>query len=459
MRNKTNFKNLYTTLCSLLILILCTGAFYAFWVPFVRWNNNTGFLLGLGNLLMAGALFLLLTGGALHILGGLRIGASRVADLLTAQIVAFFMADVLEILLSCAITGQYRYWPDFLWRYFLLFLIESAGIGVLSYFLTRLCRWLFPPLRLVEIYGERTNNLDEKLETRRDLFRLARRLSCEADERELRAALRRYDAVLLNDLPGPVRNRLLKICYEMDKPVYFTPKLSDIIIKSSRELYPFDTPLYCRGSMELSIWERGIKRFFDVLISLLALILLLPLLLVVAAAIKLEDGGPVFFRQQRATLGGKVFWILKFRSMIDDAEADGKSHPAVDGDKRISRVGALIRPTRIDELPQLWNVLRGDMSIVGPRPERLEHVEAYQRQVPEFVYRLKMKGGLTGYAQVYGKYNTTPLDKLKLDLIYIANYSLLLDARIMLETVKILFKKESTEGFSENERERIENED
>lgn len=458
MNSKSNLKNLYTTVCSILILLLCTGVFFAFWYPFVREHNNTGWLLGLGNLLMAVILFNLVTGGALLILGGFRIGASRIADLLTAQIVAFGMADVLEILISCAITGQYRFWPAFLLRFFLLFLIESAMIGILSYYLTHLCRWLFPPLRLVEVCGE-DSSLEQKLETRKDLFRLSRRIRWDTDEEELRRSLRRYDAVLLTDLPTEARNRILKLCYEMDMPVYFTPELSDIIVKSSRELYPFDTPLYCRNGMELSLFERGVKRFLDVFLSLLALILLSPLFLAVAVAIKLEDGGPVFFRQQRATLNGKVFWILKFRSMSDDAEADGKPHPAVDNDKRISKVGAVIRPFRIDELPQLVNVLKGDMSIVGPRPERLEHVEAYQKEVPEFVYRLKMKGGLTGYAQVYGKYNTSPLDKLKLDLIYIVNYSLLLDVRIILETVKILFKKESTEGFSDEERERIENEE
>lgn len=141
--------------------------------------------------------------------------------------------------------------------------------------------------------------------------------------------------------------------------------------------------------------------------------------------------------------------ILKFRSMIVDAEKDGRPHPVTEDDDRITKVGKVIRACRIDELPQLINILKGDMSIVGPRPERVEHVERYKAMIPEFAFREKMKGGLTGYAQVYGKYNTTALDKLKLDLMYITNYSLLLDVQIIFETVKILFQKESTEGFSE----------
>jgi lipopolysaccharide/colanic/teichoic acid biosynthesis glycosyltransferase len=112
-------------------------------------------------------------------------------------------------------------------------------------------------------------------------------------------------------------------------------------------------------------------------------------------------------------------------------------------------VGHVIRAIRVDELPQLINILKGDMSIVGPRPERVEHVEKYTQDVPEFKYRLKVKGGLTGYAQVYGKYNTTALDKIKLDMYYIINYSIKLDLQIIFETVKILFQKESTEGFTE----------
>ena len=188
------------------------------------------------------------------------------------------------------------------------------------------------------------------------------------------------------------------------------------------------------------------------LFSLMALIILSPVLLITALAIKIEDKGPVIYKQERVTRNGRKFMMLKFRSMIVDAEADGKPHPAGENDPRITKTGSFIRACRIDELPQLINILKGDMSIVGPRPERVEHVEKYSKLIPEFDFRLKMKGGLTGYAQVYGKYNTSPLDKLKLDLTYITNYSLLTDVQIIFETLKILFLKESTEGFDKNEK-------
>jgi len=190
-----------------------------------------------------------------------------------------------------------------------------------------------------------------------------------------------------------------------------------------------------------------VKRILDLVLCLIAMIPATPIMLLVALAIKLEDGGPVFYKQKRASLDGKVFEILKFRSMIVDAEKEGHSIPATGRDPRITKVGRFTRATRIDELPQLLNIIKGDMSIVGPRPERVEHMELYGREIPEFDFRTKVKGGLTGYAQIYGKYNTSPYDKLRLDMMYIENYSLMLDVKLILLTLRIMLSKESTEGF------------
>ena len=205
----------------------------------------------------------------------------------------------------------------------------------------------------------------------------------------------------------------------------------------------------------MTIEQRIVKRAMDIVVSLLLLIITSPLLLISALAIKLYDGGPVFFRQERATINGRLFQIHKFRSMIVDAEKDGAPIPTTEGDPRITPIGKILRATRLDELPQLIDILVGDMSLVGPRPERIEHVKQYTEEIPEFQYRLKVRGGLTGYAQLYGKYNTTPYDKLQLDLMYIQNYSLLLDIRMLLMTVKIMFMKESTDGFTEENSKKI----
>ena len=172
-------------------------------------------------------------------------------------------------------------------------------------------------------------------------------------------------------------------------------------------------------------------------------------MIIVALLIKLYDGGPALFKQKRLTIDGKVFEVYKFRSMIVDAEKDGVARLASKNDNRITPIGKFIRAVRLDELPQLLNILKGDMSIVGPRPERPEIAEEYMKDMPEFAYRLKVKAGLTGYAQILGKYNTTPRDKLLLDMMYIEKYSLFLDIKLMLMTIKILFMSESTEGVDD----------
>ena len=197
----------------------------------------------------------------------------------------------------------------------------------------------------------------------------------------------------------------------------------------------------------LSPMQRIIKRTMDIVLCSLAMVVAAPIMLVVAAAIKLEDGGPVFYKQDRLTRGGREFKILKFRSMIVDAEKYAGAVLASGNDPRITKVGKVIRATRLDELPQLLNILKGDMSIVGPRPERKCFAEEYAKEIPEFTYRTKVKGGLTGYAQVYGKYNTSAYDKLRLDLMYIENYSLLLDIKLIILTLRIIFSKDSTEGI------------
>ena len=188
------------------------------------------------------------------------------------------------------------------------------------------------------------------------------------------------------------------------------------------------------------------KRFLDLLIAIPMFIVASPIMLIVAIAIKSYDGGPALYKQERCTLNGKSFMICKFRSMIVNAEGDGKARLASKNDNRITPVGEFIRKTRLDELPQLINIIKGEMSIVGPRPERPEIIAEYEKTIPEFACRLKVKGGLTGYAQIYGKYNTTPYDKLKMDMMYIQNYSLWLDIQLILMTLKIMFIKESTEG-------------
>ena len=289
-----------------------------------------------------------------------------------------------------------------------------------------------------------------KIHTRNDRFIIGETIHISMGIALIKQKIDGYEGVVICDIPSHVRNVILKYCYEKAIRTYSIPKISDVI-RSSESLHLFDTPLLLSRNNGLSFDQQIIKRGVDIILSLTALIFLSPIFIITAIAIKLYDGGPVLYLQERCTQNGKVFRICKFRSMIVDAEKDGYSIPATDQDPRITFIGRIIRATRIDELPQIFNILKGDMSIVGPRPERVEHVELYTKKIPEFAYRMKVKGGLTGYAQVYGKYNTTAYDKLKLDLMYIQNYSLLLDIEIIFKTIKILFMKESTAGFNEED--------
>ncbi len=217
-------------------------------------------------------------------------------------------------------------------------------------------------------------------------------------------------------------------------------------MKSSAELTLFDSPLLLSRNEGLTIEQLWGKRLMDLIFSIVSLVIALPFFIVIGGLIKLTDPGPVFYKQERLTINGKIFQIYKFRTMIQDAEKETGPQLASKEDDRILPVGRFLRRFRLDELPQLFNILKGDMSLVGPRPERPELAKEIEKEIPEFPYRLKVKAGLTGYAQIYGKYNTTSYDKLKLDLTYIRNYSMWLDLKLILMTPKIMMLKESSEG-------------
>ena len=258
--------------------------------------------------------------------------------------------------------------------------------------------------------------------------------------------------MIVGDIPAHERNYIIKYCFGQNIRTYSVPKISDILLRSSVELNLFDSPLLLsRNNQGLQIEQEIMKRIIDIVGSLIGIVITIPIFLIVGICIKMTDGGPVIYQQTRLTKNGKKFQIYKFRTMVQNAEADGKARLASEDDPRILPIGRILRATRLDELPQIYNILKGDMSIVGPRPERPELAAELEKEIPEFSFRLQVKAGLTGYAQVYGKYNTIPYDKLQMDLMYIAHPSLIEDMKIVLATVKILFKPESTEGVAEGQ--------
>ena len=384
-----------------------------------------------------------------YILGGMKIGYLKSSSLMLSQTLALIAANVSIYLETVLLSARFVN---------IIPMIELTAIDIVVIFIwtflvNRIFRKLFPARHILLLYEEYDPSmLLRKVNSRKDRYLIKKSMNVEEGWESITKEMCNYDAVFLCDIHSPLRNRLVKYCYANGIRSYITPKISDIIIRSSENIHMFDTPLLLSRNNGLSFEQKLVKRFMDIVISLVMLVITSPFMLVTAVAIKLYDGGPVFFRQKRCTINGREFYIHKFRSMIVNAEKEGEVIPATDDDERITPVGKVIRKTRLDELPQFIDILKGDMSVVGPRPERVEHVEMYTREIPEFSYRLKVKGGLTGYAQIYGKYNTTAYDKLKLDLMYIQNYSFLLDLKLIIMTVKIIFVKESTEGFEDTEK-------
>lgn len=281
------------------------------------------------------------------------------------------------------------------------------------------------------------------------IYEIADELQYDGSFNELRDKLEGYDAVFVAGINSRCRNGLLKYCKEKSIQGFFLPHIGDTIMQDAKHVQAFDTPVLSVSRKELSPEYAFIKRVFDIISSGIALIVLSPLILVTSIAIKTSDGGPAFYRQTRLTRDGKTFEILKFRSMKVDAEKDGVARLSRgENDDRVTPIGKIVRRYRLDEIPQLWNILKGDMSVVGPRPERPEIAEQYYEKMPEFKLRLQVKAGLTGYAQVYGRYNTSPYEKLEFDLLYINNMSILVDLQLCFATVMTLFKKESTEGVT-----------
>lgn len=260
----------------------------------------------------------------------------------------------------------------------------------------------------------------------------------------LREQIRKADSVFLYDIPASERTEIINYCYKHLINIYFNPEIADIVEQNCRQAMFDDVTFLAAEFKGMTFEQRILKRSMDIVISILALVLASPIFLVSAVCIKRYDRGSVFFRQKRATIHGRVFEIYKFRTMKENVA----NRSATKGDDRITPVGKILRKYRIDELPQFINILKGEMSVVGPRPEMLENVDEYTREMPEFKYRLRMKAGLTGYAQIMGKYNTSSKDKLMLDLMYIENFSLLKDIQLMFQTVTVLFQAEdSTEAF------------
>ena len=382
-----------------------------------------------------------------NLFGALKVGYLRVLDVIISQILAVILSNTI-FYIQLALIGRWKFLANIL-PMLGLTLVNLCVVIIWVVFARWIYTSIYPPRSVVLIHDTKDpDRFRKKLSARKDKYVIKETIRLDKGLDHIMSRIDECQGVILGDLPSHERNILVKYCFDRNIRCYCSPKISDIMLMSSEKVHMFDTPLLLMRNRGLTVEQQFVKRAFDLVVSLVGMILLSPLFLIIALAIKLYDRGPVIYKQERYTKDERVFMIYKFRSMVMDSEKEG-ARLARKNDSRITPVGRILRNIHFDELPQLINIIKGDMSVVGPRPERPQIAEEYERDMPEFKYRLKVKAGLTGYAQIYGKYNTTPYDKLKLDLTYIENYSFLLDLQLIASTVKILFQKENTEGVEE----------
>jgi exopolysaccharide biosynthesis polyprenyl glycosylphosphotransferase len=439
-RIERRFIKFINVICITAIYALCWFEAYGLEIsdPFFYW----------GNWVLVG-LFGFIYFNIARLYHGFDIHLRRISETVYSQILAVIFSNILLYMITVLINRHLMHLAPLVVTLVVQgFLI--AAWGVLSH------RWYFhafPPKKTILVDGGHRNmaHLIQRYGVNRH-FQVIGSLAAHDCVRDMDTALHNAEVVILGSVHSHERNQILKYCIMTGKLAYFLPRIGDTIVSGATPSNLFHLPLQLVYRYSPKPEYLIIKRMYDIILSLIALICFSPVMLCVAIAIKRTDGGAIFYRQARLTKDGKVFDVLKFRSMRMDAEKDGVARlSAGEADPRITKVGRIIRACRIDELPQLLNILRGDMAIVGPRPERPEIAAQYEKELPEWNLRLQCKCGLTGYAQVYGQYNTTPYDKLLMDLLYIANPSLTEDFKIIFGTVKILFMKESTEGVAVNQ--------
>ncbi|MBE6646414.1 MAG: sugar transferase [Ruminococcaceae bacterium] len=444
--DKKTKKNLALRTTKFLHLIVSTGLFCGCWWFFCREYFDSPDMIGYtvaGGLIFC--VMILLLGRIYDIYS---VGTARVSYLIYSHGLTFLITDALVyVIISLILLKLTNPIP---------ILILFAAHMIWSVLWSIFENWLYfkvsPPRATVIVYDDPNElyKLGELGKFKRK-FNVVKRVSASVGIDAVKEEIKEAEIVFLIGVELEMRSALSKECVVRGAQCYVMPRVGDILLHGADQMHTFSVPFLRVHGAVPTLEYLFIKRAFDIIASLLAIIITSPFMLITAIAIKVYDRGPVLYKQTRLTRGHKQFKVLKFRSMRVDAEKDGVARLSTEHDDRITPIGKIIRKIRFDELPQLFNILKGDMTIVGPRPERPEIAEQYEKEIPSFGLRLQVKAGLTGYAQVYGKYNTEPYDKLKMDLLYINNMCLGEDIRLMFATVKILFMPESTEGIADGQ--------
>ncbi len=443
---KLTKQNFIIQLIKILNIIMIT-------IPFgVCWYKSYRFISGAGGFYFWGHIMLITFFAALYfyfvnLYEGLNFTYSHIAELVYSHFLSIGLTDAIIYIVICLLSKKFvNIIPGLI-----CFAVQIIFATVWSYFTVRIYFGVCPPSKTAVIFNSRGD-----IDTLVNEYSLAKRFDVKKsfvveDCINNLSVLNSYEVLFLSDLHSEERNVILKYCVENNIQAYILPRIGDVVMSGAKRLHMFHLPVFYVTRYNPSLFYLFLKRVFDIFVSAVGLILLSPVIAVTSFAIKRNDGGPVFYKQNRLTKDGKEFLVYKFRSMRVDSEKNGAQLSSGENDDRITPVGRVIRKLRIDEIPQLINILKGEMTIVGPRPERPEISAVYEESLPEFRLRLQAKAGLTGYAQVYGKYNTAPRDKLLMDLMYISKPSVWEDIKILLATVKIIFMPESTEGVAEGQ--------
>lgn len=396
--------------------------------------------------------YVLTFGLMLNAYGGFDVGEKQTRQIIYSLIIVTFIADLFAyVVIQITNPSIWNIWQFGFYsirRLVFTYVIQVIGIIVLTYLGNKLYFKLNKPKKtlIIHAFDTKPNRIVNKIKNNTYKYELTQVMD-DTNVVSCKEAIDQNEVIVLYNIPKDERIQFNEYGYKTKKIVLYNAEIMDVVEFRSKHVMMDDLSLFTTNISEFTIEQRILKRLLDLIVAIVGLVISSPFWLIFTIAIKLEDKGPVFFKQKRMTKNNKVFEVYKFRTMKVNAEAN-KS--ATKEDDRITKVGNILRKIRLDELPQILNILKGDMSVVGPRPEMLANVTKYTKEMPEFELRLRAKAGLTGYAQIYGKYNTSPKDKLIMDLMYIENYSIWLDIKLILQTVMVFLKiDDSTEGFDD----------
>ncbi len=393
--------------------------------------------------------FVVLGSALMSIYGGYSVGITKSKPIIYSMTLSTVFTDIVTHLQLCIMNTNAAYIQKFQYEHPLLLLlvmvIQILVIIFFAYFGNFVYFSINSPEKCCVITTSKysLNNIVPKIKKYKKQYLITDAILF--TNPDLFDIINRCDTVFVYDVPAASRTTIVEYCYANNKNIYYNFEMCDVVSLRGRNAMLDDKPMIASTVKGLTVEQRIMKRAMDLFVSTVGLIITSPIMLACAIAIKAEDGGSVFFKQKRATKDGKIFKVYKFRTM---KEKNSINKSVTEDDDRITKVGKILRKFRIDELPQIINIFKGEMSVVGPRPEMIENVDEYTQALPEFSYRLRVKAGLTGLAQIAGKYNTSPKDKLVLDLMYIEKYSIWQDIKLIFQTLTVFFKADdSTEAF------------